>query len=91
MSAEKYFQMIQPTSQTGMLACTFGDCREDFDLKKSVLDSDLPKCGKPYSADRISDLQRQRRITAKIQQGHCLHSGKCKEICPLQAIERSTL
>ena len=37
MSAEKYFQMIQPTSQTGMLACTFGDCREGFDLKNPYM------------------------------------------------------
>ena len=28
---------------------------------------------------------------AKIKQEHCLHCGKCKEICPLQAVERRTL
>lgn len=28
---------------------------------------------------------------AKIEQEHCLHCGKCKEICPMQAVERRTL
>lgn len=28
---------------------------------------------------------------AKIQQEHCLHCGKCQEICPMRAIERRTL
>lgn len=27
----------------------------------------------------------------KIEQSHCLHCGRCKEICPLQAIERRML
>ena len=27
----------------------------------------------------------------KIKQEHCLHCGKCMEVCPLQAIERRTL
>lgn len=27
----------------------------------------------------------------KIKQKHCLHCGKCLEICPLQAVERRTL
>ncbi|MCI9534802.1 MAG: 4Fe-4S binding protein [Lachnospiraceae bacterium] len=29
--------------------------------------------------------------TKKRKQEHCLHCGKCKEICPLQAVERRTL
>ena len=27
----------------------------------------------------------------KIKQEHCLHCGKCMEVCPLQAVERRTL